>query len=217
MKRVKSIADQLRFYWIEPVLENNDFQEGTPRGWFYKRIDEDTLWRVAIGFSTRGRTEAGLLDITLCVGFKSISNFLRLFQPAYVKSVNKPCNMATDLGHATLGEYKEWLISPEIDIARTGREIKGLLEIGVQQYFARYGVMAKALTAWEEGEVFNLGRRSIFYLAAGHAISGRTSHALWLADKFLQEELASTKSTKRDRQEAQDFVEYLRDTVRTDR
>jgi hypothetical protein len=213
MKLTPLLFEKMMTNYLRPTLLEAGFAE-RKKCWFYRLPDKDVVWRVAAGLTMDRATDSGLLYVALCVGFVKVENLLKPFEPAYANGGKYPCSMATDLGHVVPPyQYKEWLVLGSSNADELGMEIGALLREGIRFYFGTFGSLEQAMKAWERGEVFNLGRRSIFYLAAAYAVSGNVTHALWLAEKFAEEEQASIKSTERDRQEALHFVQFIRNSV----
>jgi hypothetical protein len=160
--------------YVTPILIKADF-EMVDTEWFYRWVG-DAYWRVACDLTRKPGLKLGTMGITVGVGFRSLAELLKGF--SLVKpDVNKPCAMATDLGHLRPPyQYHEWIILPETDENKIGQEIAEAIKDYGLAFFEKYGTLEKAVTAWEAGIHFNSAFK--FYLPAVYWMRGERERAL---------------------------------------
>ena len=105
--------------------------------------------------------------------------------------------MASNLGHlADPPRYLSWEITPESDVARIGRDICLRIESDGLKFFADYGTVKLAVSAWRSGTRYNLGNLAVLYLAAYDWLQGNREGALFdLRDAVISADAPSTRHT----------------------
>lgn len=148
----------------------------------FRRVQDDSVHRIAATFRKVPRRDEGWLTVTVCVGFRSLAGFLKDFPVVQVKSPRFPCTMATDLGHLQPPfKYKEWRLLPETDSLMVGADVAGNITAFGFPFFESFGDLRKAVAAWEKGTSYNLGESSDYYLAASYWLRGEIDKAMAFA------------------------------------
>jgi hypothetical protein len=178
---IKVVSD-----YVAPMESAAGFRK-TRKDWF-QRWEGDCLWRISCYLrQERGRDE-GWFSITVCVGFRSLAEFLAPCPVCPVTDIKSPCAMGTDLGHLRPPyNLHEWRVLPSTDVTWLGGEaVRELRDYGLP-FFEQYGSLDKALKAWEHGTVYNLGSRVHFYRAAAYWLRGERQRAVDLIEQRVQE------------------------------
>jgi len=103
--------------------------------------------------------------------------------------------MAANLGHlANPPRYLSWEIRSESDATDIGRDICLRIESYGLKFFADYGTLERAVSAWRNGTRYNLGNLALLYLAAYDWLQGNRERAIFdLKDAVISADAPSTR------------------------
>jgi hypothetical protein len=161
--------------------------------YFFRQLGEATH-RVAFSFRKVRGEEGGWLAVTVCVGFKSLADFLHDFPELNIER-KRPCMMATDLGHLVPPyNYHEWRLASQPNAA-VSDEILDVLNAHGLRYFETYGELRKAVAAWEAGTTFNAGYFAQLYACTYYYQRGEREKAVTAAKKIIAECDAEFRTT----------------------
>jgi hypothetical protein len=182
---------------VAPLMKGWGFAQGK-RGWFYALAGGCTK-RLVCSFDKRRGEDAGSLHVTVCVGFKDLEDFLsnctELGLHVNFKLDKRACTMASNLGHlAEPFRYLCWEIAPDSDVTAMAKDICFRISRDGLKYFADYGNLESAVSAWRKGDRHNLGNMAVLYLAAYEWLHGSRERALFdMRDAVISAELPSTR------------------------
>lgn len=184
--------------YIAPFMKDLGFDE-KKKGWFYA-LEAGCTKRVACGFDKHRGEDAGSISVTVCVGFKALHDFLAecndLTRHVNVQLDKRGCTMASNLGHLREPfRLLSWEITPDSDIAKIAADICFRIKTDGLKFFADYGNLEQAVSAWRRGDRHNLGNMAVLYLAAYEWLCGSRERALFdLKDAVISADLPSTRN-----------------------
>ena len=198
---------------VAPLLTAKGFRRA--RGYWFLRWEGDALWRVSCSLRTEPNEDEGLVGVQVCVGFRSLEEFMEGFDTSPLRNPKTPCIMATEIGHLMpQARWHQWRLLPEDDPHVIGHEIATAIEQYGLDYFAKYGSVDKALAAWEQGINYNLCSRADFYIAAVYWLRGDRQRAIGFINRSIEryEALYQAQRQPSDRnliKERQVFLKFL--------
>jgi hypothetical protein len=176
-KLTSAIYRRIIAEFVTPCLVRAGFKRASKDRFFLR--EGDALWRVVCGLRPEPGRDEGWLDVTVCIGFCSLAEFLCACPLVRIRDPEKPCAMATNLGHLMpIRNFYEWRLLPDTNEITIGREIVEAINTYGLHYFEKYGTLDKALAAWEKGVNYNLGSRVDYYVAAVYWLRGDRGRAI---------------------------------------
>src|SRR6266852_5982755 len=177
----KQIFNQILEDYVHPYALELGFTRGKKAGW-YVRWEGDCLWDLTCAFRMEKNRDEGWVFVSMCVGFRSLDEFLQRYPELGGINPNEPCAMGTDTSHLRGGppyQSIQWRILPGSDADDIGPEVIHEIKNYALPYFDRFGSLDKCVAAWEAGIFYNAGvPHGDCHLAAAYWLRGDRERAL---------------------------------------
>lgn len=186
VKRSRQIFERAIEEYVAPALKEREFAR-IKFSVFY-RTNGDCIWRIWSNYQDLRGVDAGSVFTTVCVGFRSISEFLGRWPKAPLDTdLKKPCTMAADLGLLRPPYNSDPIrLTAENDADRLGKFLWQDIRDNGFQYFEQFGTLEKSFEAWRKGTFFNSNSVKLYLLAAAHFLRGEKATALRLVDEEIE-------------------------------
>src|SRR5690348_13771333 len=142
---------------VAPLMRERGYRR-IKDSWFFK-IDGDCVKRLSCHLRKRSGFGGARFEIFVCVGFRSLAEFLSKWPGAHIKDLQRPCAMATDIGHLMPEkgkQYFSWLLD-SCSHESIAAEIRNAIDVYGIPFLDKYSSMPACVEAWSRGETYNLG------------------------------------------------------------
>jgi hypothetical protein len=186
-KRSKTIVDSAIAEYVRPLLTEAGFSSSAKS--FFYRWDGDCFSRIWIFTKDPKGLDESYVHMTFCVGFRSLTEFLREWDEAPLDvNVKQPCNMAADILKLLPVMRPLIHVGPEDDLDKLGILLRQEIEQYGIPYIRTYQSLERSIEAWQKGRFFNSASVGVYLLAAAYFITGRRKQSLELVDQRINEE-----------------------------
>jgi hypothetical protein len=170
--------------YVDPIAFGAGFQRPMKKHAVYYRWNSDCLHTLACGFRPEKGRDEGWVEVSACVGFRSLAEFLSQYPEMGIgqsADPNEPCAMGGLTGRLRGGppyQAVQWRTFPDSDPDEIGPEVVQEITNHAFPFYERYGTLDKALAAWETGVVYTSGFSNDCNISGAYWIKGNHERAV---------------------------------------